>query len=190
MPANEWGEVAGPYIPANTVTVPNRLDFRRGRFSVDYETNQINAALRGKQAVSGDYVDYYRFSHEDSVEDDVYDEGSGVGRVYHGPIDLPCQHVLHTAGSREQRDGGLYYNDGLHVTLSIDSLDKAGLTRTDVESQRYLLDRIVYDNKVFKVLSVGVLGQIQRRDIIFTIDADQIRPDELVGDAQFARFSA
>ncbi|WP_020142226.1 hypothetical protein [Terracoccus sp. 273MFTsu3.1] len=188
MPANEWG--AQPYIPTNTTSVPNRLDFRRGRFSIDFETNQINGALRGWQTVNGDFVDYYRFSREDSQMDDVYDEGTGGGKVYVGPIDLPCLHVLHTQGGREQQDGGLYYNDGLHVTLSVDSLDKVGLTRTDVESQRYLLDRLVYDGKVFKVIKVDVLGQIQRRDLVFTIDADQVRPDELVGDKQFERFSA
>jgi len=38
-------------------------------------------------------------------------------------------------------------------------------------------------------MKINVLGQIQRRDLIVSIEATQVRGDELVNDAQFAKYS-
>jgi hypothetical protein len=36
----------------------SRLDYKRGRFNPDYETDQIFDALAGWQTVDGDWADY------------------------------------------------------------------------------------------------------------------------------------
>jgi hypothetical protein len=64
-----------------------------------------------------------------------------------------------------------------------------GIRYVFVHRADYLRDRIVYDNKVFRVMKINVLGQIQRRDLIVSIEATQVRGDELVNDAQFAKYS-
>jgi hypothetical protein len=56
--------------------------------------------------------------------------------------------------------------DNLSITASFDALRKMGFTDQDIDHQKYLTDRIVYDDEVFRVTSVSVLGQIQNRDII------------------------
>ena len=71
-----------------------------------------------------------------------------------------------------------------------DTLEKSGLAHTDFESHKYLRDRIVYNNKVFRVTNMSVMGALQQRDIIVSVDAEHVRPDELVGDTQFERWSA
>lgn len=170
----------------------DRLAWRRGRFSTDYETNEIYAAIDGWQATQvGTTVDYYRFDSADTEYHDVYDEGTGAGRRYFLHFPMPVIHASHTEARREDRPEGFYAPaDSLHLTASYDQLRHIGMTRADIKSATYLTDRIVYDNIVFTVTSMQVLGQIQDRDIIVGIDAMRVGPDELVNDPQFKKWSA
>jgi hypothetical protein len=59
----------------------------------------------------------------------------------------------------------------------------------DIKTGNYLKDRVVYDRKVFRVVQISIRGQMQRRDIIVAISTTQVKPDELVMDAQFAAWS-
>lgn len=167
----------------------SRLDWKRGRFSMDMETNEIEGALRGRQDLAGDQIMYFRFSAEDSEMDNLYDEGSGAGRVFNGPIPVPVLHATHEEGPAEQRNEGFYFSDNIHVTAGYEMLRRVGFSNQDINTGSYLKDRIVYDGKVFRVLKVEVLGQIQRRDTIVAIDATQMKPDEFTGDPQFAAYA-
>ena len=166
-----------------------RLDWKRGRFSSDFETNQINEGMRGYQsAQTYDEVQYYRFSHRLSEMGDVYDEGVGVGKVYRPPVTVPVLHAIHDEGANEDLDTGFYFNDDLHITASFDQLFRTGLVFQDIRTNKYLKDRIVYDTRVFKVTNIEILGQVRERDVIVSIQATQVKPDELVNDPQFAEF--
>jgi hypothetical protein len=167
-----------------------RLDFKRGRFSIGAETRSIEKGLRGYQSLAGDIVDYWRFHHELSVEDDVYDESTGVGKVFHGPFSVPVLHVVHTQG-QDTAGGtqGLYSVDTLQVTAGFRQLARVGLTRQDVRTNAYVRDRITYDEKVFGITQITALGQIKRADLIVSITAVQTKADELVNDAQFAAYA-
>ena len=162
---------------------------REAAFSVDLETNEIEGALRGRQDLAGDSVNYYRFSRTDSATSNLYDEGTGVGRVFDGPIPLPVMHVTHGEGPSEDRQEGFYYSDSIHFTAGYTMLRRAGLTEMDLNTGSYLKDRLVYDNKVFRVMDIQVLGQIQRRDVVVGVDAVQMKPDELTGDSQFQKWA-
>ncbi|MER5754287.1 hypothetical protein [Streptomyces sp. NPDC002088] len=167
-----------------------RLDWKRyGRFNANYETTDIMATLRGRQAEVGERVQYYRFSHADSSGDDLYDEGTGQGKVFIGPYRIPALHVIHSQGGAQDTPQGLYAVDNLSITASFDALRKMGFSDQDIDHRKYLTDRVVYDDKVFRVMSIAVLGQIQNRDIIVSVECVQVNPDELVNDAQFARWS-
>lgn len=171
-------------------SIPNRLGRKQGRFTSDFEVNEIHAGLRGHQQAFGDDVEYYRFLRESSAMHDIYDEGTGAGRVYNGPINAPALRVVRLEGSVANVDTGLYWNDEVHATFGFDILEKIGLTEMQVEHHDYLRDRLVYDDKVFRVTNVQILGQLQKRDIVVSIDATQVKPDELVNDPQFKRWSA
>lgn len=119
----------------------------------------------------------------------IYDEGTAGGRVYNGPIDLPCLQVIHEEGGDSDGERGFYFNDDLHVTLSFATYKRAGFPTPDLTTSDYLRDRMVYDNKVFRVMKINILGQIQQRDIVVSIEATQVKPDELVFDQQFSRYS-
>jgi hypothetical protein len=99
-------------------------------------------------------------------------------------------HATHNEGGRQNRPEGLYANDNLHVTCSFDQIRRIGISKMDIDQRTYITDRMVYDNKVFTVTNIQILGQIQSRDIIAGIDGTQVRNDELVFDQTFKKWSA
>lgn len=168
----------------------SRIGWKGGRFSVDWETSEIYKGLRDWQRWTGDNIYYFRFAYDESTRDSVYGEATSPnGRIYFGPNLIPALHVVHVEGDNDNTERGFYYNDRAHVTLSFDQLKRTGLDRLDLNTQNYLKDRFVYDTKVFRVTSVQVLGQIQQKDIIVTIDATQVKPDEMINDVQFAQYA-
>lgn len=167
-----------------------RLDWKRyGRFNANYETTEIMATLRGRQSEVGERVQYYRFSHTDAAGDDLYDEGAGQGKVFTGPYRIPVLHAIHNQGPSQDTPQGQYTVDNLSLTASFEALRVMGFTDMDIEHEKYLADRLIYDDTVFRLTSISVLGQIQNRDIIVGMECTQVNPDELVNDAQFARWS-
>lgn len=167
-----------------------RVDFKRGRFTVGQETRSINAGLRGYQSIAGDVLEYWRFDHEDSQMDPVYDEATGTGRVYFGPYSVPALHVVHlqgdnTAGGTQ----GFYTNDSLSATVSFRQFVRTGMRDADIRTNNYGRDRIVYDEKVFRVVRITALGQIKRADLILAIEGTQLKADELIDDSQFAQWA-
>ncbi|MFD9815134.1 hypothetical protein [Streptomyces sp. NPDC059080] len=166
-----------------------RLDWKRGRWNINTETTLLHRGLRGWQRSTGDSVTYFRWQYGESEMHPVYDEATGIGKRYYGRWQLPALHVNHSeAANTEPRDSGLYIVDSLHVTCEVDQLAKAGLTDINIKHGAYQRDRIAYDNLLFAVKQVDIRGQIRRRDIIVTIDAQQIRDDELVNDPDFAPY--
>lgn len=166
-----------------------RIGWKGGRFNVDYETSEIYRGLRDWQRWTGDQVHYFRFAYDQSSVDPVYGEANSPnGRIYFGPNLIPALHVIHVEGDNENTENGFYFNDSAHITLSFDQLKRTGLERMDLDTQNYLKDRFVYDTKVFRVTNVQILGQIQQKDIIVTIDGTQVKPDEMVNDLQFAQY--
>lgn len=168
-----------------------RLDWKRGRFRSDtYETQEIHRALRGFQNTEVyDEISYYRFARPTSQMHDVYDEGTGGGKVYHPPVVIPCLHVTHNEGGNADTDSGFYYNDDIYVSASFDQIYRTGLVLADVQHNRYLKDRLAYNGKLFRVSQMHVLGQISAgRDIVVSMEGTQVKPDELVNDPQFLDF--
>lgn len=167
-----------------------RLDFGSGRFSADYEMSQIADALRGWQTAFGDNVLYYRYWGSESQVHNIWDEATGVGRVWHPPHEIEVLHVTRIEGSAEDRAHGLYYNDSIYITAAFHMLTRLGMTELDLQHQTYLRDRLVYDFRVFRVSRLQITGQIQKRDPIVSIEGSQIKPDEMLNDVGFEAFAS
>lgn len=170
----------------------SRIGWKGGRFNVNYETSEIYRGLRDWQRWTGDKVNYFKFIYDQSNVDPVYGEAVyPLGRIYFGPTLVPALHVIHIEGANEDRDEGFYYNDTAHVTMSFDQVNRLGLEQDDLttQTQAYLKDRFEYRGKIYRVTNIQILGQIQRKPIIITIDGTQVRSDELVNDPQFAQYA-
>lgn len=169
----------------------SRLDWKRGRFDVDYDVTEQQYALRGRADEVGQEVQWYRFDPAASVMDDLFDEGTDGGRAYLGPIRVPMLHVTHIVGANLDVEAtGFYTQDELAATASFQQMAQIlGLTDNAEDNRVFLRDRIVYDDLVFRVMQVEILGQVKNRDVIASIHASQIKRDELVNDVQFARWA-
>jgi hypothetical protein len=167
----------------------SRLDFKVGRWTADVETDQIYFAMKGWRDVSGDWIDYYKYNESATQLDDIYDEAVGQGRIYSAAIRIPVLHVTLTPGDNQNTDYGFYYNDTLSIICAFDQFTRSGMDYADVLEQNYLKDRIYYNQKVFRVLSMTPRGKIQERPTIVGIDATQLRSDELIDDTQFMPWS-
>lgn len=165
-----------------------RIDWKRGRWGAEVETQQIADALRGYQPAFGDQISYFRFDLSRSVEHNVYDEATGTGRAFDGPVEVPVLHVIHDFGGNTLEEGGLYSNDEMEVVCGFRQLSRTGLTHADLRNGRYLRDRIAYDDKLFRVLEINVSGQIVRSDIVVSIRATQLKSDEIVDDQMFRQY--
>lgn len=167
----------------------SRMDYKRGRFNPDYETDKILGAMAGWQAVDGDFADYYRFDPANSQMDSVYDEPTGNGLVFQAPVRLQVMHAEHVEGANEDSENGFYYNDDAAFILAFDKMLQAGMDYADIMTGNYIKDRVVYDRKVFRVRQISIRGQMQKRDIVVAISTTQVKPDELVWDTQFAQWA-
>lgn len=166
----------------------SRADWKRGRFNADYETDKMFQGLRGWRDVNGDWLNYYRFN-EDATTKNFYGESTGSGRQYLAPVRVPCLHVTHLEGANDNARDGFYTNDDLDAIIAFDLFIQMGMSLADIETQRYLKDRVLYERKVFRVTQLAIRGQIQRRDTIVGLTATQCKPDELVDDAMFKQWS-
>ncbi|MEV4576029.1 hypothetical protein AB0K16_22565 [Nonomuraea jabiensis] len=165
-----------------------RLDRKSGRFNVVYESDEIDGALEGYQGVYGQEIAYYRYSRAESSFHPVYGEAAGTGRVFYTPVDVPVLQVIREEGAADQREAGLYWTDSIHVIASFGHLSKTGLTELDIAHGSYLNDRMAYDGRIFRVTAIHVLGQIRRRDFIVSIDATQLKREDLINDPAFSNW--
>lgn len=167
----------------------SRLDWKRGRYSADQETDRVYSAMRGWRDTSGDWIDYFRFDEANTILDPIYDEATGVGRVYLPRVRVPVLHVSVIYGENENTDTGFYFNDTLHIICAFDQFTGVGMDWSDIQNGNYLKDRIYYKQQVYRSLQITPRGQIQERPTMVAIEATQLKPDELVDDQIFAQWS-
>lgn len=167
----------------------SRLDYKEGRWAPRYETTEADRALLGTQSVWGDWIDYYRFSSETSVTHGVYDEPVAGGRWFSGPIRLPVMHMVRDEGMPGPSPGGIYWTDTSFFAVPYAGLVRAGLGTIDTEHGDYVRDRVVYDDRVWRVSRIQVHGQLRRRDMTAVVTVTQLKSEDLTGDAQFSAWA-
>jgi hypothetical protein len=166
-----------------------RIDSHQGRATADFETSRLYSGMEGWQKSFGDTVAYYRFDFARTAWDDLYDEVTGAGRVYQSPIQLNCQHVTLFPGPQEWDNAGAYKSAALRAIVSYEVYTQSGMVTPDIHMQRYDFDRLVYKDHVYRITQVNDEGQLQERPTVVSIDALQLRNDELVEDVQFADYA-
>lgn len=166
----------------------SRLDWKKGRFSPDLETDKLLSGLRGWRDVNGDWLNYFRYDNNATTRN-FYGESTGSGRKYLPPVRVPCIHVTYMPGANDNAEYGFYTNADLNAVVAFDLFVQMGMTLAYIDTQAYLKDRVVYDRKVFRITQLAVRGKIQERPTMVGLTATQCKPDELVDDAQFAQWS-
>lgn len=164
----------------------SRMDNKQGRFSPDFEATEFNRAMLSVYGVWGDWCEYYRYHAEASAEHSIYDEPTAAGRWFKGPARLAVIDMIREEGMPYNKAPGMYWVDTAYFKVPFASLVRMGLNEMDIDHGAYVKDRIVYDNRVFRVSRIQVHGQIRQRDMTASITINQLKPDELLLDPQFS----
>lgn len=169
----------------------------RGRFfSPKYDLKRMDRDIELHQRTFGTVVQWYFYDPEASVYDDVYDEGQaapGGGRRWKGPTPVPVLSANRREGQKVITDDGMYVVDTIDLRLSYEQSRKVGLIPEMSQNQeQHYSDRFVYDNLVWGIRDISITGQFEPsgRDIMVRILGVRLRPDELVNDPDFAKWSA
>lgn len=136
---------------------------------------------------TGTTVLWYRHV-EGAPVDDVYDMGQG--RDWADPFEVYVVSAQRIEGEERYPAEGAYSTDQLHLVIRLDEAESKLPGIEDPQINRYLKDRVVYDGVVFTVERVAAHGHFGIRESIIGVDLQEVDPDMLVNDPDFAQYSA
>jgi hypothetical protein len=168
-----------------------RGSYEQGRFSIPYERASIAQGVDlDLQKQVGQTLAWWRFDRQATVIDDIYDVGASTGgRRYKDPLIIMTISAVVSQGQVRENDRGYYNTDSLRATINITEMDTKLRDSLSASLNDYLLDRIVYRNEVFTPTRVYPRGLIGDSYTVFTVDADQVNPEQLVNDPQFQQYA-
>jgi len=161
-----------------------------GRFGIPYERDSILSGItKDLRRPVGQDVEWWRRDKEDTEVDDVYDVGSvSGGRIWHQGIIIPCVQAAIFQGVTLQDDRGFYNTDVLRVTINMEDVERL-LSTMPANPDDYLRDRIVFRNQVFRPTHFYPRGLVSDQYTLFTLDAAQENPEEMINDSQFIQYA-
>lgn len=157
-------------------------------FDIPFEQHDIARGIDADlRAPVGHHVEWIEFDPDASTTDDIYDVGhhqDGIGRQWkEPPIRLPAYAAFIYQGPSTHNDRGFYNTDVLRVSCSMDMMEKV-FPSLVWEPDEHIKDRVLYRGKVFIPTRVYLRGLLRDTHTIFTIDANQVNPEEYVNDPQ------
>lgn len=179
-----------------------RGEQRQGRFNIQHERGAIISGTTKEIVRTVGYeIEWWLYDQELSQVDPVYDVGSNLGgRRWDGPHHIPVVNAAMFQGVTVQSERGFYNTDVLRVTINMDIIDGSSLSGGESRiipelsnlpnnPDAYLRDRIVFRNQVFTVKQIFPKGIITDDYTLFTIDCNQVNPEELINDPQFQQYA-
>ena len=163
----------------------------QGRFDHNYELDAIYEGMdRDLQKFAGQFIPWWRFDAENSVEDPIYDVGANTGgRRFKKPVIVPVISIDLQEGVEINTGEGQYTTDIAHLVVSYDAMEKVGLRNMAQKWREHYGDRFVYNGIVFQVRNIQIRGPVRERYEVLGIDGWQVNPEELVNDPDFAEYA-
>lgn len=165
------------------------------RFDWRYELDSIHRGMdRELHQTVGQIIPWFVYDASRTVVDAIYDVASDIntGRVWKDPVNVAVLNAIKLEANAPTNQRGLYTVDTLQVVISPQALRLAGLADVIENPDVHVLDRIVYENKVFDIEQVRVRGVLQGdySYAVVGIDARQVKREELVNDlvGQWAKY--
>lgn len=161
-----------------------------GRFDIPFERNSILKGItQDLRRPVGQSVQWWRWDSTGTAVDDIYDVGSiDEGRKWFAGFEVPCVNAVIYQGVTLQDSRGFYNTDVLRVTLNMEDVEKL-LPDMPITPDDFLRDRLVFRNEVFRPTHFYPRGLITDRYTLFTLDASQVNPEEMVNDQQFLDYA-
>lgn len=163
-----------------------------GRFNIGYETADINAGIQAELTNPiGTTCAWYTFDSTSTVFDPVYDvghlESNSAGRRWKAPITLQVFSAIWNQGSNPQAEAGFYNTDFLHLSFNRISTEER-FPDMFIDPERRAMDRVVYHDRVWQPVSLQPRGLLIDTYVVAGVTLQQVMPDEMVNDAQFAAY--
>lgn len=171
----------------------------QGRFSIDYESQSmaegISDDMGGTVGVDVDWFrwqDYYLQDNYRSVVDDIYDVSSAIyggGRRWMLPFKMPVVMAQWIRGTNVMNERGFYVSDTLRLVINAGDAQRL-LPGLITDSNNHIKDRVLYRGEVFVPTRILPRGSFANRWAVVTVDCNQLNPEELVNDPQFAEYAS
>ena len=161
-----------------------------GRFTLPYEQNAIYSGIDGElRAPVGHYVKWIRFNLDESRKDDIYDVGDQVtGRQWDDPIRIPAFSAIIFQGPTIHNDRGFYNTDILRFSAAMNVIESIF---PDIvwSVDEHIKDRLLYRGRIFIPTRLYPRGLLRNSYTVFTLDANQVNPEEYVNDPQLVEWA-
>jgi len=171
----------------------------QGRFSIDYESQSMYEGIAddmgGTIGVDVDWFrwqDYYLQDNYRSVVDDIYDVSSAIyggGRRWMLPFKMPVVMAQWIRGTNVMNERGFYVSDTLRLVINVGDAQRL-LPGLITDSNNHIKDRVLYRGEVFVPTRILPRGSFANRWAVVTVDCNQLNPEELVNDPQFAAYAS
>lgn len=154
-----------------------------GRFKVPWEQQRIFEGIDGElRAPVGHHVLWVEFDPDASAVDPIYDVADQTtGRQWKEPLRIPAYAAFIYQGPSMHNDRGFYNTDILRVSVAMDVVERI-FPSLVWEPDVHIKDRVLYRGKVFVPTRTYLRGLLRNSHTIFTIDANQVNPEEYVND--------
>jgi hypothetical protein len=161
-----------------------------GRFSLQWEHFAIFDGIDGElRAPVGHHVQWIEFNTETSKVDPIYDVADSVtGRQWKEPIRIPAFAAFIYQGPTMHNDRGFYNTDILRVSTAMDVMERV-FPDLVWNPDRHIRDRVLYRGKIFIPTRLYLRGLLRNAHTIFTIDANEVNPEEYVNDPQLGAWA-
>lgn len=162
-----------------------------GRFTIPWEQKDIFDGIDGElRAPVGHHVKWIEFDPDASAVDPIYDVADQVtGRQWKDPLRIPAYAAFIYQGPTMHNDRGFYNTDILRVSVAMDVVERL-FPALVWEPDKHIRDRVLYRGKIFIPTRIYLRGLLRNAHTIFTIDANQVNPEEYVNDPQLVEWAA
>lgn len=162
-----------------------------GRFTIPWEQKDIFDGIDGElRAPVGHHVKWIEFDPDASAVDPIYDVADQVtGRQWKEPLRIPAYAAFIYQGPTMHNDRGFYNTDILRVSVAMDVVERL-FPALVWEPDKHIRDRVLYRGKIFIPTRIYLRGLLRNAHTIFTIDANQVNPEEYVNDPQLVEWAA
>ena len=164
-----------------------------GRFDVTwYEQKSIFDGIDSElRAPIGHHALWVEYDAEATGVDRIYDvaDHEEVGRQWKfPPLRIPAFAAFIAQGPTMHNDRGFYQADVLRLSVAINVMEEV-FPSLVWEPDRHIKDRVLYRGKVFIPTRTYLRGLLRDTHTVFTIDANQVNPEEYVNDPQLTAWA-
>ena len=159
---------------------------------MSYEQMSISDGIDSElRAPVGQHVLWVEFDSDATEVDSIYDVADyrTTGRQWKfPPVRIPAFTCAIRQGPTVHNDRGFYNADTLHLGVAMNVIERL-YPSLAWEPDAHIKDRVLYRGNIFVPVRFGLQGLLRDTYTVFTVDANQVNPEEHVNDPQLTEWA-